>query len=128
MKANELIERIQGTNNGYLFAPSGEDMETALRCPSCFKVSRGGAEPFPNRIALHPAPMTRSLETPVKMPDFWKNGAWQDGEWRIAGWDFIPVKEVKEIHVLTEYFEKFFPTEEAAREFHGAFLAGTHAR
>ena len=121
MKANELIERIQGTNNGYLFAPNGDEMETARRCPSCFKITTGSADPFPNRIALHPAPATRSLETPRTVADYWSQGKWQPGGWRLAGWDFVKGQNVK-----TEYFEKFFLTEDEMREFHGAFLAGTH--
>ena len=123
MKAIELIERIQGTNNGYLFAPSGDDMETATRCPSCFKITRTGAEPFPVRITLFPAPASRSLETPRSMPDTWRSSGWIPGGWRLAGWDFVKGQNVK-----TEYFEKFFLTEDEMREFHGAFLSNTHER
>lgn len=113
MKANELIEKIKGTNNGYLFAPTGEELETARRCKSCFAVVSMKSSEFPFRIMNLPPPFTRSLETPISTND----------GWRIAGWDWIAGQTVK-----TEYFEKYFLTMDEAAAFHGEFIAGTHTR
>lgn len=48
--ADALRESIKSTNNGYLFAPSGDEIEIAETFPDEFTVKRNIPGEFPNRI------------------------------------------------------------------------------
>lgn len=48
-----LIEKIQSTNNGYLFAPSLAEISIAKAHTSVFELKQNpNAEHFPNKISL----------------------------------------------------------------------------
>lgn len=49
VKADSLLAKIAGTNNGYIFAPDGHDMSTARAFPDLFIVKEVGGD-FPFRI------------------------------------------------------------------------------
>jgi len=50
---SELIAKIQSTNNGYLFAPSGNEVALAKAHPTVFDLKQNpSAEFFPNKISL----------------------------------------------------------------------------
>ena len=52
LDAVELAKKISQTNNGYLFAPTGLEMELAEQHPTVFCTARNVSRDFPNRIAL----------------------------------------------------------------------------
>jgi len=48
-----LAERIKGTNNGYLFAPNGDEIKLAKDNPNIFKYTyNSNNEFFPHKIEL----------------------------------------------------------------------------
>lgn len=47
-----LIEKIKSTNNGYLFSPSGQEIDLAGRYPEIFVVRYNAVATFPFRISL----------------------------------------------------------------------------
>ena len=49
---SELIIKILGTNNGYLFAPTQNEIDFAKTHQSVFNVETAGFWPFPNKISL----------------------------------------------------------------------------
>ena len=49
MTADELAQDLAGTNNGYLFAPTGQQLACALKHPERFEVAHRGGD-FPYRI------------------------------------------------------------------------------
>lgn len=50
MEIQTLIEKIKSTNNGYLFAPTGNDTKTAKANPDKFLVIATGNTDFPIKI------------------------------------------------------------------------------
>ena len=50
MTADDLTRDIAGTNNGYLFAPTGEQIKVARENPDRFTLAYGN-ETFPCRIS-----------------------------------------------------------------------------
>jgi hypothetical protein len=49
----ELVERIRGTNNGYLFAPTAKEVYVAMQYGYIFNVQFDpDADDFPLRISL----------------------------------------------------------------------------
>jgi hypothetical protein len=49
---SDLIAKIQSTNNGYLFAPSGNEIALAKAHPSVFELKQNVFGFFPNKISL----------------------------------------------------------------------------
>lgn len=53
VKASQLTEKIASTNNGYLFAPTAEEVYIATLFPEQFVINYAPlAEHFPLRIAV----------------------------------------------------------------------------
>lgn len=108
MKAStSLRQKIKGSNNGYLFAPSGEEIETAKANPAMFRVAHDPrATDFPYRIFNNAIPLTRSFEA----INFVKGKGW-----RFAGWEFDGQGE-------TYFFEHYFDSAAKAGEALDDFL------
>jgi hypothetical protein len=47
-----LIEKIQSTNNGYLFSPTHQEIVFATEHPTVFKVDHREQQIFPYKISL----------------------------------------------------------------------------
>ena len=52
MTVKQLINEIKSTNNGYLFNPTGEQVEIAKENPDEFLVAESNNEYFPIKIYL----------------------------------------------------------------------------